>query len=237
LIPQSVVIVIDSIVSVSRNYERRKVKKTGGKWQVVNRLALSSHPQQATTPQPLHRFHEFCKLGALTGNIPLCCSLAHGKDVFKYVLSHSLLVTKILATMALVCPVSKATRTRSQAKRELISLICCCISFLMIGSRSGAYFAERECCRASSSRAEPTEESDIPSVWVIRCSSAFTLGLTHKPASTRCFLRMGLFCERGVFVPDTSVRVRFVTVTGWRVAGRTDEVRTLSCTTSPWVRV
>jgi hypothetical protein len=49
----SVVIVIDSIVSVHRNYERRKGKKTGGKWQVVNCLALSSHPQQATTSQPL----------------------------------------------------------------------------------------------------------------------------------------------------------------------------------------
>jgi hypothetical protein len=47
----SVAIIIDSIVSVHRNYEKRKRKRTGGKWQVFSCFGLSPHPQQATSQQ------------------------------------------------------------------------------------------------------------------------------------------------------------------------------------------
>jgi hypothetical protein len=48
----SVAVIIDSIVSVHRNYEKRKRLRAGGKWQVFSCLVLSPHPQQATS-QPL----------------------------------------------------------------------------------------------------------------------------------------------------------------------------------------
>ena len=110
----SVVIVIDSIVSVNRNYEKRK-----GKRQAANGRSLVASLFLLILSKPLlNRFHEFSDLRRSAGNIALIGSLAHG-------------VTRLL-----VCPVSKATRTSSHARRLSLERIRLSIAVSMIGVRS-----------------------------------------------------------------------------------------------------
>jgi hypothetical protein len=144
----------------------------------------------------LNRFHEFCKLGGLTGNIPFRCPLAHGKDGFQYVLSHSCWRPKILATRLLVCPVSKATRTSSQARRASLARIRLSIAVSMIGVRSSLYCMFTLFWRACLRRDDPVLETVNPSCSAIRWSSRLTMGSTHKVRCTVFRLGLGLFFDR-----------------------------------------
>jgi hypothetical protein len=179
----------------------------------------------------LNRFHEFSDLRCLAGNIPLRCPLAHGKDVFKYVLSHSLLATQDIGNKASCLSGVKGNPHKQPRKRLSLERIRLSIAVSMIGVRSSLYCMFTLFWRACLRGDDPVLETVNPSCSAIRWSSRLTMGSTHKVRCTVCRLGVGLFFDRAAAVFNECGRMGFLGGAGWRVPMRADEILPLSCTT------
>jgi hypothetical protein len=100
---------------------------------------------------------------------------------------------KILATRLLVCSVSKATRTSSQARRASLERIRLSIAVSIIGVRSSLYCMFTLFWRACLRRDDAVLEAVNPSCSAIRWSSRLTMGSTHKVRCTVFRLGLDLF--------------------------------------------
>jgi hypothetical protein len=139
---------------------------------------------------------------------------------------------KIFATRLLVCPVSKATRTSSHARRASLERIRLSIAVSMIGVRSSLYCMFTLFWRACLRKAAPVLETVRPSCSAIRCSSRLTMGSTHKVRCTVFRLGLGLFFDRVAPVFNECGRGGFRCGAGCCVPVRADEIRPLSCLTA-----
>jgi hypothetical protein len=139
---------------------------------------------------------------------------------------------KMFVTRLLVCPVSKATRTSSHARRLSLERIRLSIAASMIGV-SSALYARSICCWSDRFRnAAPALERLSPSRLAIRANSSFTTGSTQRVSFFVRLLGVGLFCERGSLLFNGCSRVYFVSGAGWRVRTCADAIRALSCLTA-----